>query len=423
MVAKVKAVQPVKALKAVKKSKTVTKVVTKAAVKKDVPLKKIRIGILVGKDFDPVKKGTQWPNFPKKFILTNDDWGKYSVDVCTALRMQQLHPDLYDIDIIPGKEVTQKRLQGNHVNINFWYDLGVSMLSNDKKHIEEVRKCHTNPDCRLDPSWDYYDWVLCKPRYMEQCKKAGIPIIPTVIYKNGFDAKQCLKDVQKQGWDKFFVKVGHFAFFGAGAINGKTADFVGERFQELEEFTKANSESKVFLCQPYTLKPNGEVFDEVRNFFIDGQWRYSVFTHGTDETDAGYYQEPDGPRKEACKALAERAYQEVLKTATWQGKRQTPLLNRIDIGVLPKKGGCSLHKADNTYFLNEIELIMTTWLDRYTPLSVQDVMAQASVKHALELLAGLLNSKRRVPDEANVKKVVDILNKRLGPFKHIKINA
>merc|ERR1712066_1133761 len=165
----------------------------------------------------------------------------------------------------------------------------------------------------------------------------------------------------------------------------------------------------------------GQVFDEVRNFFIDGQWRYSVFTHGTDETDAGYYEEPEGPRKVACKALAGRAYQEVLKSATWQGKRQTPLLNRIDIGVIPKKGSDSLHKTDNQYFLNEIELIMTTWLDRYSPISVQDAMAQASVKHTLELLVGLLNAKKRVPDEANVRKVVNILNERLGPFKHIKV--
>lgn len=390
-------------------------------VKKSEPSKKIRIGILVGKDFDPVKEGTQWPNFPKKLTLTDDDWGKYSIDAATALRMQQLHPDLLEVDIISGKDITQRRLQRNHVNINFWYEVGVAMLNGNKQHVDEVTRCHKNPECRLDPSWDYYDWVLKKPRYMKQCQKAGIPMIPTVIYENGFDTKQCMKDVQKQGWDKFFVKVGHFTFFGSGAINGKTADFLGPKAKELEAYAKETKNSKVFLLQPYTLKPNGEVFDEVRNFFIDGEWRYSVFTHGTDESDAGYYSEPEGPRKEACKAMAQRAYQEVLKAATWQGKRQTPLLNRIDIGVLPKKGGDSLHKTDNTYFLNEIELIMTTWLDRYAPCSVSDNMAQAAVKHALELLVGLLKAKKRLPDEAHVRKAVKLLNNRLGPFKHIKI--
>merc|ERR1711959_584548 len=198
-------------------------------------------------------------------------------------------------------------------------------------------------------------------------------------------------------------------------------DFLGKRAKELEQYAKENKTSKIFLLQPYMLKPNGEVFDEVRNFFIDGQWRYSVFTHGTEGGNAGYYEEPDGPRKEACKAMAERVYQEVLKTASWQGKRQTPLLNRIDIGVIPKKGADSLHKADNTYFVNEIELICTTWLDRYAPISVQDVMAQAAVKHTLELLVSRLNSTLKTPDASNVRKVVKVLNDRLGPFKHLKI--
>eukprot|EP00933_Yihiella_yeosuensis_P004621 TRINITY_DN1089_c0_g1_i1.p1 TRINITY_DN1089_c0_g1~~TRINITY_DN1089_c0_g1_i1.p1 ORF type:complete len:420 (+),score=148.27 TRINITY_DN1089_c0_g1_i1:78-1337(+) len=405
--------------KAVLRQKPITKKAATSA--KKAPLKKVRIGILVGKDFDPVKKNTHDPNYPKHLILAQDEWGKYQIDVSTALKMQQLHPDLLEIDIIPGKEITEKRLQKNHVNLNFWYDVGVAMLNGDKKHVDNVMKVHKNPECRLDPAWDYYDWVLCKPRYMEQCMKAGIPMIPTVIYKNGFDPKQCMQDVQKKGWDKFFVKVGHFTFFGSGAINGKTEDFLGKRFKDLEDYAKENKNSKVFLLQPYTLKPNGQVFDEVRNFFIDGQWRYSVFTHGTDGSDKGYYMEPDGPRKEACKALAERAYAEVLKACKWQGKTVNPLLNRIDIGIVPKKGADSLHKTDNTYFVNEIELIMTTWLGRYSPIMVQDVMAQASVKHSLELLVGLLNAKKKIPDEANVRKVVKMLNERLGPFKHLKI--
>merc|ERR1711953_337890 len=192
--------------------------------------------------------------------------------------------------------------------------------------------------------------------------------------------------------------------------NGKTEDFLGKRYKELEQYAKDNKKSKVFLVQPYTLKPNGEVFDEVRNFFIDGQWRYSVFTHGTDESDAGYYEEPDGPRKEACKALAERVYQEVLKASNFEGKKQTPLLNRIDIGVVPVKGADSLHKTDNKYFLNEIELICTTWLDRYSPINVADNMASAAMKHSLELLSKMLNGKRKVPDAVQVKKILKMLN-------------
>merc|ERR1712151_1120178 len=335
--------------------------------------------------------------------------------------MKDLHPDLVDIDIIPGTELTQKRLQNNHVNLTFWPEVGTALMSGNKKQVDEYFKVFKNPNCRLDPQWDYYDWVLNKSRYMSQLKKAGIPMIPTVMYTKGFDPDRCMRDVQKKGWDKFFCKVGHYTFFGSGAIHGKTEDFEGERAKDLEAYAKENKTSKTFLLQPYTLKPNGEVFDEVRNFFIDGQWRYSVFTHGTDGSDAGYYMEPEGPRKEKCKALAEKAYEQVLKACKWQGKAINPLLNRIDIGVIPRKGGDSLHRTDNTYFCNEIELIMTTWLERYSPISVHDAMAHASVKHTMELLAGLLKSKKKVRDEAEVRAVARMLNKRLGPFKHLKI--
>ena len=72
-----------------------------------------------------------------------------------------MRPDLLGVDIVPGKEVTEKRLQKDHVDLNFWYDVGVPMLHGDKKHVDEVMRCHENPDCRLDPGWDYFGWVLC----------------------------------------------------------------------------------------------------------------------------------------------------------------------------------------------------------------------------------------------------------------------
>merc|ERR1712217_740350 len=131
--------------------------------------------------------------------------------------------------------------------------------------------------------------------------------------------------------------------------------------------------------------------------------------------------EPDGPRKEACKALADKVYQEVLKASTFAGKKQTPLLNRIDIGVIPRRGCCSLHKTDNEYFLNEIELICTTWLDRYSPINVADNMASAAMKHSLELLDKMISAKRKVPDAQQVKKVVKMLNARVGPYESINL--
>lgn len=394
---------------------------TKGVKKAACASKKIRIGLLIGKDFDPVRKNTHSPDYPNKLLLTDDDWGKYSVDVETGLKMQSLHPDLLEIDFISGRQINEKRLMKNHVNLNFFYEVGVAMMKGGQRHVQEVTKCYRNPKCRVAPSWDFYDWILCKTRYMRQCEKAGIPIIPTIFYEAGFDADVALRDIQRRGWDQVFVKVGQWAFFGEGAIQGRTSDFLATRRAELDAYAEENRKSRVFLVQPYVLKPNGEVFDEVRNFFVDGEWRYSVFTHGTDESDAGYYPEPDGPRKEACRRLAERAYREASKASRWLGRRQTPLLVRVDVGVVPSRGGDSLHKPDNRYFLNEIEGSFCTWLPRYAPCLMQDVMAHAAVKHSLELVAGLLNANAPLPGRRGLKQAAQKLNSRLGPLKHVKI--
>jgi hypothetical protein len=260
------------------------------------------------------------------------------------------------------------------------------------------------------PSWDYYDWILLKTRYMKQCIKAGIPMIDTIFVENGFNPHDVVKKVQAKGWQNFFVKPAHYTFFGSGAIHGRTQDFI-EDPSLLANYAQENRHMKVFLVQPYTLKPNGNVFDEVRNFFIDGEWSYSVYTDGTDYE--GVYEQPPGAIKEACKALAIRTYQEVLKNAKWQGKPIKTLLNRIDIGVIPDKSKPKGFKV----FLNEIELEMTTWLARYCPFNLCDRMAEASVKKARELLSILLKSGRKVPDAPKVKKLLSVLDERLGPLE------
>merc|ERR1719436_836573 len=137
-------------------------------------------------------------------------------------------------------------------------------------------------------------------------------MIDTIFLDNGFDPKSVLQKVKAKGWDKFFIKPATFSFFGAGAIHGKTQDFI-DNPSLLENYAKENKQMKSFLVQPYTLKPNGKVFDEVRNFFINGRWSYSVYTDGDDYD--GVYEQPPGAVKDAARRLSERAFREALKVA------------------------------------------------------------------------------------------------------------
>jgi hypothetical protein len=199
------------------------------------------------------------------------------------------------------------------------------------------------------------------------------------------------------------------SFFGAGVINGTTQDFV-DNIEPLLQYEKENKHQKEFLVQPYMLKPNGNVFDEIRNFFIDGEWAYSVYTDGVDYE--GFYEQPAGPLKEACKQLAIRTMEEIKKVHKWEGKPINTLLNRIDIGVIPDKSKA----LGNRIFVNEIEPHMTTWLGRYCPFVIQDKMAEACIKHTRQMLKLGLAAGRKMPNKDKVQKLLEILDERLGPL-------
>jgi len=381
-------------------------------------LGKIRIGIIWGKDFDPIRVGTQDRNYPEEMKMKNNTganasgWGgQFHADVSTGLKIARLHPDIFEIDFMKMEEVTVARVSRNHLTFNLWGDLSVALMNQNNlaaKRVKEVQE--RSEELRHYPEWNYYEWIVHKNRYMKQCMAAGIPMIPTIFVTGQFKAKEVLAKIVKNGWDKFFVKPDYMAFFGSGAINGKTADFVKD-IGPLVEYEKENKDRRDFLVQPYMLKPNGNVFDEIRNFFIDGEWCYSIYTDGTDYE--GFWEQPEGPLKEACKKLAMRAAAEAQKVSKWEGKQVNTLLNRIDIGVIPDKST----KLGYKIFVNEIEPHITTWLGRYCPFDIVDKMADACVKKTRQLLTLSLVKKRKLPNADKVKKLLAVLDDRLGPLE------
>lgn len=186
-----------------------------------------------------------------------------------------------------------------------------------------------------------------------------------------------------------------------------TQDFVND-IKPLLKYAKETQNHKEFLVQPYVLKPNGLVFDEIRNYFVNGEWAYSVYTDGTDYE--GVWEQPAGQLKDACKALAIRVNQQIQKVSKWEGVKVDTLLNRIDIGVVPDKS----KKLGYRIFVNEIEPQMTTWLWRYCSLDIANVMGNACVDQIRKLLKISLAKGRKIPDKEKVRQLLAILDQRLG---------
>jgi len=376
---------------------------------------KIRVGIIIGKPHDPIKKqqaqrlAKVWPKHlkVKNNVGANAaGWGgQYQNDVGLGLTLQKMHPDVFDVDFITGPEITSARLAKNHLNLNLCYDMVNATMSGDKKHIATVQKAFEDPKSRLHPEWHMQEFIHDKTNYMRALEKAGIPVIPSIYVMNGFNAKSVLKQVQQKGWDRFFIKPGRMGSFGLAATKCNTADCLKDP-SILQSFSDQidHTNYKVFLVQPYMVKANGNVFDEVRNFFIDGEWAYAVYTDGTN--DDAVYPEPKGARLNATRDLATRAYKEFLKVAKWRGKAFRPPMTRFDIGVM-----------GSTYFVNEIEMEACTWLVRYCPWDLIGRLGEVYVEKIQELLDGLDRVGEKVPDAATVKKLREVLAVRAAKKK------
>jgi len=217
-----------------------------------------------------------------------------------------------------------------------------------------------------------------------------------------------LKKVKAKGWDRFFIKPAHLCSFGCAGGKFVVKECLADK-SILTKYQKEDAKGYThFLIQPYILKPNGEVFDEVRNWFIDGKWCYGIFTHGTDE-NAVYGLKPGGKDAhliEPCRKLAEAAFKEVMKVSKWRGKATAPPMMRIDVGIVPV--GKSTTKVKT--FVNEIESEAATWLVRYVPFDIVKHMINVYPRKISELLHGLKAGEKK-PDAEAMEKLDAVVKK------------
>eukprot|EP00927_Polykrikos_kofoidii_P067053 TRINITY_DN6258_c0_g2_i1.p2 TRINITY_DN6258_c0_g2~~TRINITY_DN6258_c0_g2_i1.p2 ORF type:complete len:163 (-),score=15.32 TRINITY_DN6258_c0_g2_i1:227-715(-) len=161
------------------------------------------------------------------------------------------------------------------------------------------------------------------------------------------------------------------------------------------------------------LKPNGDVFDDIRNYIVDGFWQAGIFTHGTDTGKAGYYSQPPGKLLDAARELSLTAYDQVKKVAKWYRRPINTLLNRIDVGIIPGRSA----KLGYKIVINEIEPESAIWLARYWPFDMATVVAPAAVNKERELLEISLSSGHKVPNAAMVRQHLKLLEQRPDPLK------
>lgn len=130
-----------------------------------------------------------------------------------------------------------------------------------------------------------------------------------------------------------------------------------------------------FLVQGNTPNPDGKVFDEILNFFIDGQWALIVYTDGTE--DNAVYERLQGSLLDATHEFAGCAYRESLKVAMWRG---------ADFVPANSKGGAAFQ-----VFINGIEMEADTLLPQYCLFDVVQCLCEV-YPHKIVKLGGRLHT-------------------------------
>lgn len=380
---------------------------------------KVRLGIIIGpKNCDPILKGTHDKDYPEALKVKNNfgpnasGWGgQYQVDTTMGLRLRRKYPDVFAVDIIPGSQITPQRLAKNHLNLNLGYDMINAFMAKDRRREILAKKAFTSRRSQLYPEWDLQDFVYCKDRYLKGCKAAGVAIAPTIFLDNGIKPADVIRKVKAKGWPRFFIKPSKLCSYGFAAGKFVTKE-VEAKPSILSDFAKnEGNDYKNFLLQPYITKPDGKVFDEVRNWFVDGKWSYGIFTSGSDD-DAVWPMLPKNKEYHLCaatKKVAEKTYKMFSKRAKWRGKSFVAPMTRVDVGCVP----VGKSKTKVKCFVNEIEMEAATWLVRYVPYDIVKRMARVYPKKILELINGL-GPKERRPDAEAMRKL-EALVRRLFP--------
>mmetsp|Transcript_13790 Transcript_13790/g.35017 ORF Transcript_13790/g.35017 Transcript_13790/m.35017 type:complete len:436 (-) Transcript_13790:126-1433(-) len=377
---------------------------------------KVKVGIIVGpKNCDPILPGTRDKDWPEEFKVKNNTgpnasgWGgQYQVDVGMGLKLQRLFPDVFSVDVIAGSECTEARLAKNHINFNLGYDLVNAFMSQDPRHEKAFKNAMTSQRSQLWPEYPLQEFIYRKDFYLKALQKGGVATMDTLFIDKGINPTQVLKMVKAKKWDRFFIKPAYLGSFGMAG--GK---FVTKECEQdpsiLKNFQDNDANGyKMFLIQPFTVKPDGKVFDEVRNYFLDGEWSHAIYTDGTDD-DAVFPLKEGCPYLEATRELAKRAYKVFCDQAKWRGSPLKPPMTRFDVGVMPdpKKGPKALK-----VFINEIEMEAATWLVRYVPFDIVKCMSEIYPKKILELINGLKRQpKARMPSADAMRKLEALVDR------------
>lgn len=367
--------------------------------------KKIRVGWIIGKDNDLVEDpkyvGDQslYKDVPKiyrvsretnEYLLEDEEAGPETgavhVDVAIPWYIQKKYDDI-ECDLILPDDITLERLQSNDVNFIIGYDL-INCYFENEDRIKKVG--HALKNCgNIWPTYEFQEHIYMKSKYMSVCKKAKIPMAPTIYCKkSNRSAQKLLDEMVARGWKEFVIKLS-FSAFSLGFLKCTVAR-CQKNIKVLEKYFEENKDSPEFIVQE-AIKGFKDHW-ETRGFWWNNEMQYCIGNFAAVVSKDGgeiITNEPPAEFKEAVQEIGKKAVETLPPMKNKHGAVIKPFLIRTDIGCSTSKIHDKNYNWDpkvKTFFLNEIEYGGTNYFTRHLSFDCIPMWAEKYAQKARDIM-------------------------------------
>ena len=295
----------------------------------------------------------------------------------------------FTIDYIKPGEISKKRFKQNDINLIIIYDLLESFHLSDKSNFYKFKNVLSSCD-NVYPPYDYQKFINNKCTYYKYLASKKIPVAPThCITKNKWHNRdsesytgKIIKKIKSNEWSSFIAKPVY------GQESKDFAKFMspcesGECNMELQKnklktyLSKNIPKYKSIILQEY-IPGFDKDNPEIRTYFIDGVYAYSVVTTSTivekPVQEGGKYIIP--PKEWNYIMSFSKRVMESLPKLDLPGIHRNPILTRIDIGS-------GLADVPMGYFINEVEFVPSLYIEDQDFPVVEEI-AKSLVPIAIE---------------------------------------
>jgi len=368
----------------------------------------IKVGFLVGKDTDLVEDEKYHKIGDASFLKDLPDIYRVDPDSheylknCVAGKTGQAHADVaipwyikkhypdIEVDIILPEEISLKRLKSNMVNFIIGYDV-INAVFEGKARLNAMVKMFKGCG-NLVPSYDVQEFIYMKSSYMNELKRLGVPMAPTIFaYKKDRTPEGLLNQIKERGWRMFVMKQSYMAFsLGFCKLSVEECE---KDPKILKDYFAEHSE-----CPEYVVQEAIEGFVrnwETRCFWFNGEFLYAIANKAAVSTDDGVERIVTGddiPEEflENAKRIGREALKCLPECKTPDGQAVPMTLIRTDIGCSDTQvydKDTHWDPTKKTFFLNEIEYGGTTYFIRHLQFDSMPLWGRLYAEKAREIHA------------------------------------